>query len=40
MIVRLQPHSVLEKPEVKKAGGVKYTPAYIVNYIVRHTLGQ
>lgn len=25
---------VEEKPEVKKAGGVYYTPAYVVNYIV------
>ena len=33
-------HAVVEdKPEVKKAGGVKYTPAYIVEYIVRNTLG-
>ena len=30
---------VEEKPEVKKAGGVFYTPTYIVEYIVRHTLG-
>lgn len=29
-----------EKPEVKKAGGVYYTPAYIVDYIVRNTLGK
>ncbi len=28
-----------EKPEVRKAGGVYYTPAYIVEYIVRHTVG-
>ena len=28
-----------EKPEVKKAGGVYYTPAYIVEYIVKHTVG-
>jgi type I restriction-modification system DNA methylase subunit len=28
-----------EKPEVKKAGGIKYTPAYIVQNIVRKTLG-
>jgi len=27
------------KPEVKKAGGVYYTPTYIVDYIVRHTVG-
>ena len=31
---------VEEKPEVKKAGGVYYTPAYIVDYIVTHTLGE
>jgi type I restriction-modification system DNA methylase subunit len=30
---------VEEKPEVKKAGGVYYTPAYIVDYIVKHTVG-
>ena len=30
---------VEEKPEVKKAGGVFYTPTYIVDYIVKHTLG-
>jgi hypothetical protein len=29
-----------EKPEVRKAGGVYYTPAYIVDYIVKHTVGQ
>lgn len=28
-----------EKPEVKKAGGVYYTPAYIVDYVVTHTVG-
>ena len=28
-----------EKPEVKKAGGVYYTPSYIVNYIVEKTVG-
>lgn len=28
-----------EKPEVRKAGGVFYTPQYIVDYIVRHTVG-
>ena len=31
---------VEEKPEVKKAGGVYYTPAYIVDYIVKHTVGK
>ena len=29
-----------EKPEVKKAGGVFYTPTYIVEYIVKHTVGE
>lgn len=28
-----------KKPEVKKAGGVYYTPAYIVEYIVKQTVG-
>lgn len=31
---------VEEKPEVRKAGGVYYTPAYIVEYIVKHTVGR
>jgi len=31
---------VEDKPEVKKAGGVYYTPTYIVDYIVRHTVGK
>jgi hypothetical protein len=31
---------VEEKPEVRKAGGVYYTPAYIVNYIVLNTIGK
>ncbi|MGD9841058.1 MAG: N-6 DNA methylase [Candidatus Bipolaricaulis sp.] len=30
---------VEEKPEVRKAGGVYYTPTYIVDYIVAHTVG-
>ncbi|MEX0677267.1 MAG: N-6 DNA methylase [Pirellulales bacterium] len=29
-----------DKPEVKKAGGVYYTPAYIVDYIVKNTVGK
>src|SRR5437867_792759 len=29
-----------EKPEVKKAGGVYYTPTYIVDYIVQNTVGK
>ena len=28
------------KPEVRKAGGVYYTPTYIVDYIVNHTVGR
>ena len=28
------------KPEVRKAGGVYYTPQYIVDYIVRETIGR
>ncbi|MEE8200496.1 MAG: DUF559 domain-containing protein [Candidatus Acidoferrales bacterium] len=31
---------VEEKPEVRKAGGVYYTPAYIVAYIVKHTVSR
>jgi hypothetical protein len=31
---------VEEKPEVKKAGGVYYTPVYIVKYIVQNTIGN
>jgi hypothetical protein len=34
-------HAVVEdKPEVKKAGGVYYTPTYIVEYIVQQTAGK
>ncbi|MFA5782835.1 MAG: DNA methyltransferase, partial [Bacteroidales bacterium] len=29
-----------EKPEVRKAGGVYYTPKYIVDYIVNNTIGK
>jgi len=29
-----------EKPEVRKAGGVYYTPTYIVDYIVKNTVGK
>jgi type I restriction-modification system DNA methylase subunit len=32
--------SIDEKPEVRKAGGVYYTPQYIVDYIVRNTVGK
>ncbi len=42
-IIRLTPShkaKIEEKPEVKKAGGVYYTPQYIVDYIVENTLGK
>ena len=29
-----------EKPEIRKAGGVYYTPGYIVDYIVERTVGE
>lgn len=32
--------AVEEKPEVRKAGGVYYTPTFIVDYIVEHTVGK
>jgi type I restriction-modification system DNA methylase subunit len=37
-----RPHraEVIDKPEVKKAGGVYYTPSYIVDYIVKNTVGK
>ncbi len=31
---------VEEKPEVRKAGGVYYTPEYVVDYIVKNTVGK
>jgi type I restriction-modification system DNA methylase subunit len=31
---------VEDKPEVRKAGGVYYTPTYIVDYIVKNTVGR
>lgn len=42
-VIRLTPGGqakVEEKPEVRKAGGVYYTPRYIVDYIVENTLGR
>lgn len=40
----VRPHgkgiTVEEKPEVRKAGGVYYTPRYIVDYIVEQTCGK
>ncbi|MCZ7615954.1 MAG: N-6 DNA methylase [Ignavibacteriaceae bacterium] len=32
--------TIEEKPEVRKAGGVYYTPQYIVKYIVDNTVGK
>jgi hypothetical protein len=31
---------VEDKPEIRKAGGVFYTPTYIVEYIVKNTVGK
>jgi len=31
---------IIDKPEVRKAGGVYYTPQYIVRYIVENTIGK
>ena len=41
-VVRPKGRGVLieEKPEVRKAGGVYYTPRYIVDYIVEQTVGK
>jgi len=42
-VIRITPahHAkVEEKPEVRKAGGVYYTPQYIVEYIVKNTVGK
>ena len=42
-VIRLTPAhraKIEEKPEVRKAGGVYYTPSYIVDYIVGRTLGE
>ncbi|MFH1195796.1 MAG: N-6 DNA methylase [bacterium] len=42
-VIRLTPGhqaKIEEKPEVKKAGGVYYTPTYIVDYIVKNTVGK
>jgi hypothetical protein len=41
-VIRLTPGRravVEEKPEVRKAGGVYYTPTYVVEYIVSQTVG-
>jgi hypothetical protein len=42
-VIRLTPGRMVkveEKPEVRKAGGVYYTPKYIVDYIVQNTVGK
>jgi len=42
-VIRLTPAhqaKIEEKPEVRKAGGVYYTPQYVVDYIVQNTLGK
>ena len=42
-VIRLTParHAKIEeKPEVRKAGGIYYTPKYIVDYIVNNTIGK
>jgi len=42
-VIRLTPGGrakIEEKPEVRKAGGVYYTPKYIVDYIVENTVGK
>ncbi len=42
-VIRITPayHAKIEeKPEVRKAGGVYYTPQYIVEYIVQNTVGK
>jgi type I restriction-modification system DNA methylase subunit len=41
-VIRLIGHKAIveEKPAVKKAGGVYYTPSYIVQHIVDGTLGK
>ena len=37
----VQPDGKVElKPEVRKAGGVYYTPQFVVNYIVENTVGK
>ena len=41
-VIRLTPGhqaKIEEKPEVRKAGGVFYTPTYVVDYIVKNTIG-
>ncbi len=42
-VIRITPAhyaKIEEKPEVRKAGGVYYTPQYIVEYIIKNTVGK
>jgi len=42
-VIRMTPArtvKVEDKPEVKKAGGVYYTPGFVVDYIVKNTVGK
>lgn len=42
-VIRLTPGHravVEEKPEIRKSGGIYYTPVYVVRYIVQAVLGQ
>lgn len=42
-VIRITPAhqaKIEEKPEVRKAGGVYYTPQYVVDYIVKNTIGK
>jgi type I restriction-modification system DNA methylase subunit len=42
-IIKIAPgrKPILElKPEVRKAGGVYYTPAYVVKYMIKHSVGR
>ena len=42
-VIRITPShhaKIEEKPEVRKAGGVYYTPQYVVDYIVKNTVGK
>lgn len=42
-VIRITPGHIAkveEKPEVRKAGGVYYTPQYVVEYIVKNTVGK
>jgi len=42
-VIRITPahHAKIEeKPEIRKAGGVYYTPQYIVDFIVKNTVGK